>query len=71
MRRYAIYIPIAIACIVGPMIPRYITPAPSYDDRVLVGVGCGHDRRIVVWAGEEDDIAPLFCDRIEAATIIR
>lgn len=39
--------------------------APPAERTIFVGVGCGFDKRIIVWAGEEDDVWPAMCDTIE------
>lgn len=59
---------IAAVAVAIPHIPQ---PAPNdtMPQTILVGVGCGFDKRTIVWVGEEDDISPLFCDAIDVHEI--
>lgn len=59
---------VAAVAIAAPMIPQRVTP-DTMPHTILVGVGCGFDKRTIVWVGEEDDISPLFCDAIDVHDI--
>jgi len=59
---------VAAVAIAAPHIPQR-APLDTMPDTILVGTGCGFDKRTIVWVGEEDDISPLFCDAIEAHDI--
>lgn len=59
----------AVVGIASLTVALAVRPAPQHDTTILVGVGCGFDNRIIVWAGEEDDVWPAMCDRIERHAI--